>query len=94
MKANRSERSISLNIIGNSVNFNWYRCKTLQIRPVQLTTNNTSDSQVLGEPDERIDFVYTDGAYDTKYCRKVISNRQAHAVIPLIEMQSSGKIKD
>ncbi|WP_032058189.1 transposase, partial [Acinetobacter nosocomialis] len=25
---------------------------------------------------------YTDGAYDTKCCRKVISDRQAHAVIP------------
>ena len=31
--------------------------------------------------DERIDSVYTDGAYDTKYCRQVISGRQAHAVI-------------
>jgi flagellar assembly factor FliW len=25
---------------------------------------------------------YTDGAYDTKHCRKVILDRQAHAVIP------------
>ena len=33
--------------------------------------------------DERIDSVFTDGAYDTKYCRQVISDRQAHAVIPL-----------
>lgn len=61
---------------------------TLQIRAVQLTTNDVSDSQVLGDlldqipPDERIDSVYTDGAYDTKYCRQVISDRQAHAVIP------------
>ncbi|EPF74661.1 IS5 family transposase [Acinetobacter rudis] len=60
----------------------------LQIRAVQLTTNNVSDSQVLGDlldqipPDEQIDFVYTDGAYDTKRCRWVISERQAHAVIP------------
>ena len=44
--------------------------KTLQIRAVQLTTN-VSDSQVLGDllnqipQDERIDSVYTDGAYDT-----------------------------
>ena len=51
-------------------------------------TNNVSDSQVLGDlldqisPDERIDSVYTDGAYDTKCCRQVISDRQAHAVIP------------
>ncbi|MCU4420918.1 IS5 family transposase [Acinetobacter lwoffii] len=61
---------------------------TLQIRAVQLTTNNVSDSQVLGDlldqipEDERVDSVYTDGAYDTKQCRQVIADRQAHAVIP------------
>lgn len=33
--------------------------------------------------DERIDSVYTDGAYDTQHCRQVILNRDAHAVIPL-----------
>ena len=55
--------------------------KTLQIRAVQLTTNNVSDSEVLGDllnqipSDERIDSVYTDGAYDTKYCRQVIADR-------------------
>ncbi len=32
--------------------------------------------------DEQIDSVYTDGAYDTKRCRQVIADRQAHAVIP------------
>lgn len=62
--------------------------KTLQIRTVQLTTNNVSDSLVLGDllnqtsQDERIDSVYTDGAYDTKQYRQVIADRQAHAVIP------------
>ncbi|HBM1759867.1 TPA: IS5 family transposase, partial [Acinetobacter baumannii] len=62
--------------------------ETLQIRTVQLTTNNVSDSQVLGPllaqipEDERVDSVYTDGAYDTKQCRKVIVDRQAQAVIP------------
>ena len=62
--------------------------ETLQIRAVQLTTNNVSDSQVLGDlleqipPNEQIDSVYTDGAYDTKLCRQVISDRDAHAVIP------------
>ena len=61
---------------------------TLQIRAVQLTTNNVSDSQVLGDlldqisPDEQIDSIYTDGAYDTKCCRQLVSDRQAHAVIP------------
>ena len=62
--------------------------RTLQIRAVQLTTNNVSDSQVLGDLldqiplDEQIDSVYTDGAYDTKQCRQVIADRHAYAVIP------------
>ncbi|MFW1736875.1 IS5 family transposase [Acinetobacter sp. ULE_I001] len=62
--------------------------ETLQIHAVQLTTNNVSDSQVLGDllnqipPAEPIDSVYTDGAYDTKQCREVISDQQAHTVIP------------
>ena len=51
-------------------------------------TNHVSDSQVTGvlldqiPSDERIDSVYTDGAYDTECCRQVISDRQAHVVIP------------
>lgn len=55
--------------------------ETLQIRAVQLTTNNVSDSQALDDllaqipQNERIDSVYTDGAYDTKRCRQVISDR-------------------
>ena len=58
--------------------------ETLQIRAIQLTTNNVSDSQVLGDllqqipENERIDSIYTDGAYDTKYCRQVIADRQAY----------------
>ncbi len=32
--------------------------------------------------EEQIDSVYTDGAYDTKQCRQVIAERQAHAVLP------------
>ncbi|WP_035372758.1 IS5 family transposase, partial [Acinetobacter gerneri] len=71
--------------------------ETLQIRAVQLTTNNVSDSQVLGDllnqipPDEPIDSVYTDGAYDTKQCREVISDRQAHTVIPPRKNAKPGK---
>ncbi|CAM4384220.1 Transposase DDE domain-containing protein [Acinetobacter pragensis] len=63
--------------------------KTLQILAIQLTTNNVSHSQVLGGlldqilPDEQINSVYADVAYDTKYCRQLTSDRQAHAVIPL-----------
>ena len=62
--------------------------KTLQIRAVQLTTNNVSDSQVLDDllnqiqSDECIDSVYRDGAYDTKRCRQLITDRNAHAIIP------------
>ena len=62
--------------------------KTLQIRAIQLITNNVSDLQVLGDllnqipQDEQINSVYTDGAYDTKQCRQVIADRQGHAVIP------------
>ena len=47
-----------------------------------------SASEVLGDlldqipQEEQIDWVYTDGAYDTKQCRQVIAERQAHAVIP------------
>ena len=71
--------------------------ETLQIRAVQLTTNNVSDSQVLSDLldqislDEQIDSVYTDGAYDTKRCRQVIADRQAHAVIPLRKNARSWK---
>ena len=60
----------------------------MQTRSVQLTTNNVSDSQVFGDLlsqiplDERINSAYTDGAYDTKHCRQVILDRDAHAVIP------------
>jgi hypothetical protein len=32
--------------------------------------------------DEQIESIYTDGDYDTKYCRQVIADRQAHAFIP------------
>ena len=47
-----------------------------------------ADSQVPGDlldqipSDERIDSVYTDGAYDTKRCRQVIADRNANAIIP------------
>ena len=62
--------------------------ETIQIRAVQLTANNVSDSQVLEDLlaqiplDEQIDSAYTDGAYDTKHCREVILDRDAYAIIP------------
>ncbi|UYF81092.1 transposase (plasmid) [Acinetobacter ursingii] len=67
------------------------------VRAVQLTTNNVSASQVLDHllaqtpKDERVDFVYIDGAYDTKQFRQVIVDRQAQAVIPPRKMRSHGK---
>ena len=96
---NGNGRNISLNIVDNGVSFTLVDAETLQIRAVQLTTNNISDSQVLGDLlgqiplDERVDSVYTDGAYDTKCCRRVISDRQAYAVIPPRKMRNRGKIQ-
>lgn len=58
--------------------------ETLQIRAVQLTTNNLSDSQVLGglfDQIPRIDSVYTYRAYDTKCCRQLISDSLTHTVM-------------
>ncbi len=58
-----------------------------------------SDSQVLGDlldqipQEEQIDSVYTDRAYDTKQCRQVIAERQAHAVVPSRKMRNLGKIQ-
>ena len=40
--------------------------------------------------DERVDSVYSDGAYDIKQSREVIADRQAHAVIP---PRKNGKIQ-
>ena len=46
---------------------------------VILGTRRFTCSNSLDEP---IDSVYTDGAYDTKHCRQVILDRDAHAIIP------------
>ena len=43
--------------------------------------------------EEQIDSVYTDGVYDTKQCRQIIADRQAHAVIPQEKMRNLGKIQ-
>ena len=62
--------------------------ETLQIRAVQFTRNNVNDSQVLEDLlaqislDEQIISVYTNCSYDTKHCRQIILDRDAHAVIP------------
>ena len=73
--------------------------KTLQIRTVQLTTNDVSDSQVLENLlaqiplDEKINSVYSDEAHDTKCCRQLISDHQAYAVIPPRKNAESWKDK-
>ena len=86
----------------------WQYCKLLsgidadpvQISAVQFTINNISDSLVLVDldnqipPVELIDSVYTDGSYDTKKCREVISDWQAHAVIPPRKMLTLERYKD
>lgn len=70
----------------------------MQILAIQLTTN-VSHSQVLGDlldqilPDEQIDSVGADVTYDTKYCRQLTSDRQAHAVIPLRKIPNLEKDK-
>ncbi len=52
----------------------------VQIRAVQLTINNVSDSQVLGDllnqipQDEPIYSEYTDEAYDPKQCGQFIAD--------------------
>ena len=64
------------------------------------TIKGLSDSQVLGDllkqihEDERIDSLYTDGAYDTKYCREVIVDLQAHTIKKKKKMLSDGKTKE
>lgn len=60
--------------------------ETLQIRAVQLTANNISDSQVLAiclikfhRLNELIQFIQME--LDTKHCRQVIADRKVNAVI-------------
>jgi hypothetical protein len=42
--------------------------------------------------DEQIDSIYTNGAYVTKYSRRIISDRQSHAIIAS-KMQILGRLK-
>lgn len=62
--------------------------QTLEIRAVEVTSNAIGDAPMLPEllaqipPDEPIDSVCADGAYDTQGCRDAIAQRGATAVIP------------
>jgi hypothetical protein len=62
--------------------------ETLEVRAVEVTTNNIGDAPILPEllnqipPDQDIGSVTADGAYDTRKCHEAIAARDAHAVIP------------
>lgn len=62
--------------------------QTLEIRAIEVTGNKVGDAPMLPEllsqipPEERIDSVSGDGAYDTKGCHEAIAKREAEAVIP------------
>ncbi len=62
--------------------------ETLEVRAVEVTTNNIGDAPMLPElldqipPDQDIGSVTADGAYDTRKCHDAIAARDAHAMIP------------
>jgi hypothetical protein len=62
--------------------------ETLEVRAVEVTTNNRGDAPMLPEllnqisPDQVVDSVTADGAYDTRKCHEAIAARDANAVIP------------
>jgi hypothetical protein len=62
--------------------------ETLEVRAVEVTTNNIGDAPMLPDllnqipPDQDIGSVTADGAYDTRKCHEAIAARDACAVIP------------
>ena len=62
--------------------------KTLEIRAIKATSSSIGDALVLPDllnqipPDEEIESVTADGAYDTRKCHNAIVALNAHAVIP------------
>ena len=62
--------------------------ETLEVRAVEVTTNNTGDAPMLPEllkqilPDQVVGSVAADGAYDTLKCYEAIAARDANTVIP------------
>ena len=71
--------------------------ETLEVRAVEITTNNIGDAPMLPEllnqipPDQDIGSVTADGAYDTRKCHEAIAARDACAVIPPHENAKSWK---
>jgi len=62
--------------------------QTLEIRAIAVTENDVGDAPMLPEllgqipPDEVLNSVSGDGAYDTKECHNAIAERGAQAIIP------------
>ena len=62
--------------------------ETLEVRAIEVTGSRVGDGPMLPKlleqipPEERIDTVTADGAYDTRACHAAIAVRQATAVIP------------
>ncbi|MTJ05050.1 MAG: IS5 family transposase [Sediminimonas qiaohouensis] len=62
--------------------------ETLEVRAVEVTSSNIGDAPMLPEllnqipPDQDIEMVTADGAYNTRKCHDAIAARNAHAVIP------------
>ena len=62
--------------------------ETLEVRVVEVTTNNIGDAPILPEllnkipPDLVVGSVTADGAYDTRKCYEAIAARDANTVIP------------
>ena len=63
--------------------------ETLEVRAVEVTTNNVGDAPMLPElldqipKDQNIGSVTADGAYDTRKCHDAIAARGDYAAIPL-----------
>jgi len=62
--------------------------QTLEIRAIEVTSSSIGEVPMLPDlldqipPDQEIDSVTADGAYDTRKCHDAIAARNAHAVIP------------
>jgi len=62
--------------------------EALSIQSLIVTDSSTGDSQVFPEllkqinPEQKIEAIYADGAYDTKGCYQAIEQRGANAIIP------------
>jgi len=63
--------------------------QTLEIRAIEVTANSIGDAPMLPAlldqipPEEPVESVGADGAYDTKACHASIANRGATALIPV-----------